>query len=206
MKLINQNDDDEGQVQKRIRTNFSDADKEVLLSEYVKGTPVSEIQQLLSVPRSKQMIYAFANTHDAHRPNLKLPLQHPTSCRNCGIDFKIGGRHGWNSLCVRCGQENQRKVDKAHTKRMKYLALAMYSGEPPHCVCCNESNLTFLTIDHIAGGGRHEIRELGLDAGRKFYTWLIKQPFNPSKYRTLCYNCNYSYGIYGYCPHKGITP
>lgn len=32
------------------------------------------------------------------------------------------------------------------------------------------------------------------------YRWLKQQGF-PTGFRVLCMNCNFSYGLHGYCPH-----
>jgi len=34
-----------------------------------------------------------------------------------------------------------------------------------------------------------------------FYRWLKQNNF-PEGFRVLCINCNFSLGIYGYCPHE----
>lgn len=68
------------------------------------------------------------------------------------------------------------------------------------CACCGEACIEFLCIDHINGGGTKE-RKTGLK-GSAFYVYLIKNNF-PSGHRVLCHNCNFSIGIYGYCPHAG---
>lgn len=67
------------------------------------------------------------------------------------------------------------------------------------CVCCGEKHAEFLSIDHINGGGRKHRDEVG--RGRLFYKWLLDNKYPPD-FRILCYNCNISLGIFGYCPHK----
>jgi hypothetical protein len=69
------------------------------------------------------------------------------------------------------------------------------------CECCGETTYEFLTIDHIDGGGRRERDQHG--GGSNLLRALRKNSFPPG-YRVLCYNCNNSYGMYGYCPHKTI--
>ena len=69
------------------------------------------------------------------------------------------------------------------------------------CACCGEDRPEFLTIDHIHGGGNRHRRELKRNGGVSFYCWLIQQGF-PEGYRTLCMNCNFARGNYGYCPHE----
>lgn len=35
------------------------------------------------------------------------------------------------------------------------------------------------------------------------YRWLRINKY-PKGFRTLCHNCNMSYGFYGYCPHQTL--
>ncbi len=71
-----------------------------------------------------------------------------------------------------------------------------YGGK---CVCCDESNLGFLTIDHINGGGTQHRKELG--GGTAFYLWLLRHNFPPG-YQVMCYNCNCGRALHdGICPH-----
>lgn len=83
-------------------------------------------------------------------------------------------------------------------KRMKVLQ--HYSkNEVPFCFCCKEDRLEFLCLDHINGGGGKHRKEL--KGSTAVYYWLVKMNF-PKGYQVLCYNCNNSFGHYGYCPHN----
>jgi hypothetical protein len=79
-------------------------------------------------------------------------------------------------------------------------ALTAYGGAV--CACCGESNVKFLTIDHINGGGTAERKKI--KGVCSIYRWLKRQGY-PFGYQVLCYNCNcgraYNGGI---CPHKDI--
>lgn len=68
------------------------------------------------------------------------------------------------------------------------------------CACCGESELTFLAIDHIDGGGRKHRKSLGADGGA-FYSWLRKENYPPG-FQTLCHNCNWAKHVLGKCPHQ----
>lgn len=67
------------------------------------------------------------------------------------------------------------------------------------CKCCGESDIRFLTIDHIDNNG-NEHRRVDNNA-KNIYTWLKKHGF-PDRFQVLCFNCNLAKKIYGACPHK----
>jgi hypothetical protein len=58
-----------------------------------------------------------------------------------------------------------------------------YGG--PKCARCGETDQDVLQIDHIDGGGRQHLKEIG----QNIYAWLHKQGFPPG-YQVLCANCN----------------
>jgi hypothetical protein len=98
-------------------------------------------------------------------------------------------------------ENRERRRIQVRIKYRKYRRLVInhYGGS---CACCGESNMEFLAVDHINGGGNKHRTELGRSVARHFYRWLKKHGF-PDGYRVLCHNCNQSIGLYGYCPHKG---
>src|SRR3990167_9986285 len=75
---------------------------------------------------------------------------------------------------------------KKHQRKLKITVLNGYGGK---CECCGINEIEFLTIDHIKGGGRDHVKELG--GQPKFYPWLIKNDF-PKGFRVLCMNCNFA--------------
>jgi hypothetical protein len=85
--------------------------------------------------------------------------------------------------------------------KLKLEVIKQYGGE---CVCCGESEPEFLTIDHIYGGGRKQLREnkeIG-NGGSSLYRWLKENGWPQDKYQLLCFNCNCAKGTYGECPHQ----
>lgn len=105
-------------------------------------------------------------------------------------------KFGFRLICKPCFRSQRNSQSKAESKLLRMQALVAYSGDSPKCQCqgCNESNIEFLTIDHIGGGGRKHRLETNV------YRWLRKNNFPPG-FRVLCMNCNFSRGRYGYCPH-----
>ena len=102
-------------------------------------------------------------------------------------------RENNRELANRLSRESKKRYEKKAKK-------AVFENYGKKCSCCGESNLLFLSIDHINGGGtkhRKRIRE-------KITTWLYRNNF-PKGYQTLCFNCNWGKHINnGICPHKEI--
>jgi len=89
---------------------------------------------------------------------------------------------------------------KIWQQNFKLEVLIHYGGSPPKCACCGETNVEFLTIDHINGEGHKQRKTQGL--GTQFYYWLKRNNF-PEGFRVLCYNCNCGRAKNGgICPHK----
>lgn len=102
-------------------------------------------------------------------------------------------------------KENYRKHKLARSQysheycqKRKATIMQAYGGK---CACCGESNLCFLCLDHIDGGGTQHRYRVGV--GQNFYIWIVRQNF-PAGYQVLCYNCNMAKESPGGCPHKYI--
>ena len=94
-------------------------------------------------------------------------------------------------------RQNELHKKIAHENRKKVINA--YGGK---CVCCGESRIEFLAIDHKNGNG-NKMRKSGVHpkTGKEFYVWLIKHNF-PDVFQLLCHNCNSAKGSYGACPHE----
>lgn len=71
------------------------------------------------------------------------------------------------------------------------------------CVCCGETNLGFLTLDHVNNDGKAHRMELGHGrASARVYAWAKANGY-PSVLQVLCMNCNcgkqWNGGV---CPHE----
>lgn len=97
---------------------------------------------------------------------------------------------------------------KWHTKNLLELkteVLTYYGNDKLSCVCCGETIIHFLTLDHINGRQPHERgthAQRSKYSGRALWAYLKRQGF-PEGYQTLCINCNMGKHINkGICPHK----
>lgn len=92
------------------------------------------------------------------------------------------------------------KAQRARTRaRLRADVLGAYGGK---CQCCGESEVKFLSIDHINGGGAKHRRALKIRTPERFYCWLRMNGYPKDQFQILCHNCNLAKGFYGKCPHK----
>lgn len=82
-----------------------------------------------------------------------------------------------------------------HRRRLREEVISKYGGL---CACCGETEIKFLCIDHVNGGGNEERRNTKASS---FYYRLKRDPVSPD-YQVLCHNCNFAKTAYGKCPHK----
>lgn len=90
-----------------------------------------------------------------------------------------------------------RKNAKIKRDKIRESFITMYGGV---CSCCNESNMGFLTIEHVLGqkGVARGKRELSTNA----YKNALKE-YRPDVYDVLCFNCNCGKSRNGgICPHR----
>lgn len=93
--------------------------------------------------------------------------------------------------------------NKQATENVNRLKDIVYSHYGKKCNCCGETNLLFLTIDHIENDGYKEKTKSGnRRSGTPMYTLIVKNGF-PESYQILCMNCNLGKARNGgVCPHK----
>lgn len=84
------------------------------------------------------------------------------------------------------------------TAILKLVAFDMYGG--PVCVCCDESVISLLTIDHVNNDGAQH--RLSSPSSRRIYHWLQKHDY-PEGFQVLCWSCNIGKHLNGgICPHQ----
>lgn len=81
-------------------------------------------------------------------------------------------------LCYNCNCQRNSNLEK------RKLVYSYYGNK---CIC-GESDIRYLTIDHINNNGNEHRKEIGTD----IYSWLIANNYPKDNYQILCYNCNYA--------------
>jgi hypothetical protein len=114
-----------------------------------------------------------------------------------------------NPIKVRDSVNRWHKANKkaiSATGRVYYLQqrVIVFDAYGSCCECCGESEVSFLTIDHIHTDGAEHRRQLA--NGTAFYNWLIRNNFPRDRFRLLCSNCNSGrHHNGGVCPHLGAS-
>lgn len=136
-------------------------------------------------------------------------------CKDCLITLDTNNSNEYDIsvaqyVCKTCRKlRDQKRYEKRkeiirEKQRLYDLSVKMkvIQAYGEKCVCCGEETLEFLTIDHINNNGAEDRKNNGNKTGGKLYRWLIKNNFPKEEYQILCFNCNYSKGFFGYCPHN----
>jgi len=107
-----------------------------------------------------------------------------SECKNCSNSRSLN----W----MRKNKERGKDISRMSYQLIKNKFFEIYGNK---CICCGETEKTFLTIDHI-NGQRGKKRETSYKA----YYNASKKP-DPKNYRILCHNCNHAVR-FGTCPHQ----
>lgn len=114
-------------------------------------------------------------------------------CVRCGEPHTQTGRY-----CVSCGEKARLGVKQWHAQ-LRDEVFAAYGGYK--CVRCGTTDRDVLQIDHVEGGGRAHLKEIG----EPLYRWLRKQGYPPG-YQVLCANCNVKKGRKETCMASAAGP
>lgn len=126
----------------------------------------------------------------------KLPIPNPHLCRSCNgimnsdtaLPSHLKKSYG---KCKSC----QNKQKRALSKKLKKEAIRLLGGK---CACCGIIDIDKLSIDHLYGGGRKEVKNLQREG---VFRKIIKNENRNDEYQCLCFNCNCSKGFWGVCFH-----
>jgi hypothetical protein len=104
--------------------------------------------------------------------------------------------------------EAERKRSRDYVRALRLEVLDAYGGR--RCSCCGETELSFLSIDHIAEDGAAHRRLLGYrdrsgsGGGTRTLQWIKANGFPPG-FQVLCFNCNHGKHVNGgICPHQKL--
>jgi hypothetical protein len=87
-----------------------------------------------------------------------------------------------------------------YQRKFRALIVEAYGG---HCVCCGETEMKFLQMDHVNNDGHDHRKQIGTTSG-SLYRWALKNGFPPTL-QVLCGSCHNAKSFYGGCPHQEFS-
>lgn len=154
----------------------------------------------------------MVTANSERRKKLKAQRFEAGFCVYCGkVAFEIGKKGCANCLLKKIKETvkySKNRKDRIHlyNKKVRQKAVNKYGGK---CVCCGETELYFLTIDHINNDGameRKSYSDKNAGGGTGFFLELIREELRDDL-QILCYNCNMGRYINGgICPHHKPSP
>ena len=140
----------------------------------------------------------------------------PLNCVVCGESLEQSKR-GRRIYCASCkidkdklstekscsNPDNKLKLSLREKEKRVQLKNLIFDTYGRFCSCCGETRVEFLSLDHVGGWGASHRKELNNNQ-ISLYKWVIKNDF-PNSIRVLCFNCNQSHSIFGYCPHEKLV-
>lgn len=107
------------------------------------------------------------------------------------------------SAWINARPETRRAYSRQWGKRLRIRTLRVVArSRNPQCSCCGETEVDFLVIDHMNGGGSKESASYGNH--REFYQGIVQGKRDTSDLQILCANCNTAKGRAGTCPHHRV--
>jgi hypothetical protein len=111
-----------------------------------------------------------------------------------GLFGNATSRHRY-SYCLTC----QHAYNREQRAKFRFEVLSHYSNGTPHCACCDELEIEFLTIDHVHNDGARRRQE---DKGHRFIIQWLRAHGLPPGFQVLCMNCNLATRDGNICPHR----
>jgi hypothetical protein len=113
-----------------------------------------------------------------------------------GLDFWcLACKRSWRKENETVWRKSYREAGARYRAKLRSLMIEAYGSK---CVCCGETELDFLTLEHIGGGGNKHRKE----CNNQILVDLNKRGWPKEGFTLLCYNCNLSTRFGRICPHK----
>jgi hypothetical protein len=101
-------------------------------------------------------------------------------CQNCNFTTYLDGLIIRHKIMAKC------------RAKLKFETLKEYA-DPLKCNICSVTDIRILTLDHINGDGRKELRRLGIKGGAGYYRYLRDNKYpDKENLQVLCFNHNCS--------------
>lgn len=154
-------------------------------------------------PRDTALLACSACSAKQISPTPAYLRQRYHTFKSKGLCVKCGDqRDGATLKCIIC-QDRTNRHHKSYEYKLKHATFTAYGGV--YCRCCGETEIRFLTLDHVNNDGfKHKVNGRERATGCKMYLQLKAAGYpNDPPLQVLCYNCNCGRSCNkGICPHK----
>lgn len=154
---------------------------------------LSEFQFKTAAHDSRNSVCKECNRQYKKEWIAKWRAKNPEATRAISTEYS----RKWKNNNLERWRATRRRCSLKQGKKLKNAVIGGLGGE---CQCCGENRMEFLTLDHINGDGAEHRRKVG--RGLPVYRDALKEGLPRDRYRVLCFNCNCSMGMFGYCPHE----
>src|SRR5487761_87042 len=132
---------------------------------------------------------------ERRRRHDEFRAKYPPRKRYATPNERRKGRNKLHRAWVAIHRDERRRQRRAWMDAHKLLVMKRYGPNGrPECSCCGESQLAFLTLDHIDNDGAVQRRALRVDGtkapgGDPWYQYLKKKGLPDLRLQTYCWNC-----------------
>lgn len=143
----------------------------------------------------------LAHKETENEGSRKYYADNPDKCRELARDWRKANPEGVKAQKHR---HTMKYLDKslarvhAWKKSEKQRFVDAYGGV---CSCCGESEIRFLTCEHLIAGQGIAQRKTEIH-GPNLYKQIRMEGYPKDKYTVLCMNCNFARNHGNTCPHE----
>lgn len=194
----------------RLKTKLTQLEAKRIISLYKGGMTVKEIKG--AVPVVKYLVNkllkegGFTKRNGRLSNSVKRMWLNPVYRKKQKESWNNGRKKSWkkkSKLRRKYGLGHSSWKGRLRSINRKKRLVEAYGGK---CVCCSETHIEFLTIDHISDKVRKFHRKsCRAKGGGHLYKWLEENKYPKKGVRLLCMNCNLATSYGRICPHKKKT-
>lgn len=156
------------------------------------------INEMRRINRKRPEVRAREKAYEqeySHRPEVKA--REKANAQKPEVNARINSYN--REYSKRPEVKARNKANRFYKQRLP--CIEHYGGK---CVCCGETEIAFLALDHVNNDGVTQRKHM---RGATFYRWLKENNY-PDTFQLLCHNCNWAKHTLGRCPHwkDGVPP
>lgn len=142
----------------------------------------------------------WRRSHPERRPLIRQQDADWRNANRASVNAKAARYRASHPEQIKATQERFRAKNpdafRLYKLKQKIEMVNSYGGK---CACCGETEIVFLSLDHINGGGTQHRRRMGQN---KMMAELRAAGWPKDGYQILCMNCQFGTRYGRECPHQ----